>query len=192
MKKLLLAISLLLTVQSFGQKPIEYVFVHEINLNKTELYSNAKKWIAFNYKNYKEVLDIDDKAEGLISGKGYKADNPILETGFNYNFLIEIKEAKWRFTIKDIVYNEMLGISKTPLTERFITVQKNNFDSLTKEIVRLGAIDEKSLKKKEQNNLKQDKEKTLSALKRNLYYIEAYFHDLDKSLYEEMIKKDDF
>lgn len=191
MKKLLLAIVLLLSVQGFGQKTVEYVFVHEINLTKNDLYKNAKNWLSNTYKNYKDVVDRDDKEDGVISGKGYYSYYESLGTGFIYNFKIECKESKWRFTVNNLFYKNVYGNS-IACTEQYLNEQKALWDVISEDFKTLVKSDKEKLSKKERRAYEEKYDRLLKEMALNPYPIVLRIEDLNKSLYNEMIKNDDF
>lgn len=77
---------------------IEYTSVIQTSLNKDEIHISARKWMVNQFQDAKQVIQIDDKKEGLIIGKG------ILNTGLsNLYFTIEVesKERRYKYTLKD-------------------------------------------------------------------------------------------
>jgi len=93
------------------------------NLDSTsskDIYISAKKYFLDNYKNPKEVIQIDDKESGLIAGKAYTDVYISLGGLFNssskekmyYTISIYIKDNKYKLEIKDIyfeTYSALVG-----------------------------------------------------------------------------------
>lgn len=82
-----------------------------------ELYKRAMDWIVLNYKNTAEVIKSSNEATGTIEGSSkIKVHTPAKDgvntvAGIvNYNFTIEAKEGRYRYTftrfsLKDAAYN---------------------------------------------------------------------------------------
>lgn len=77
-------------------------------LNKNLLYSNAKSWIAANYRSPKDVILLDDKDVGIIKLRAY-SDLYIkyimtLQEKMWYTLTIYMKDGRYKYEITDIVY----------------------------------------------------------------------------------------
>ena len=83
MKKIFFLIAIMnLSINSYSQEKLvdilplvngEVVYTEVIkvdSLNAKELYNRAKKWIVLNYKSANDVIQLDDKEDGILIGKG--------------------------------------------------------------------------------------------------------------------------
>ena len=84
----------------------DYIFTEivEINLEKDQLFRNAKTWLARNLSDYKTDVDMEDAASGRIITK--IQDEKFDERG-GYEYLyftitIDCKDKKYRYKISDI------------------------------------------------------------------------------------------
>ncbi|HMR83966.1 MAG TPA: DUF4468 domain-containing protein [Niabella sp.] len=194
MKKLTLIV-FILPLLSVAQTDsnISYTYIHESPLTKKELFSNAKKWVATNFNNYKAVVSYDDLESGEISGSGEFSFIAGLTTGATYKFSISTKEEKYRLKIENIELKSLLGYMKEMYSEKVVQYQKREYDSLSNIIDSLGKIDISQLKKSGVKNIQLKKQATASELRKNLTpLIEPYFNKFDESLHMVMSKKDDF
>lgn len=87
-------------------------------INKVELYSRAKQWIVNTFKSANAVIQMDDKAEGVLIGKGRikELKNPnasFITLAYNFVFTVKVylKEGKYKYSFKDITY-EYIGNSQ--------------------------------------------------------------------------------
>lgn len=119
MKKILLLI-LLLPVFSNAQNLIEEIFPMQngkiiyqavISVDTTmtanDIYSNAREWIINIFKSSKDVIQLDDKEDNIIIGKGYidKGHNPLVSNPKNwFTIKIEAKDGRYRYSIYDFIY----------------------------------------------------------------------------------------
>ena len=79
------------------------------SFNKNLLFLNAKKWFANYYKSANAVIQLDDKENGVIIGKGNFDANytPSALFGLNYTVLvrnvveINVKYGKYKYEIRD-------------------------------------------------------------------------------------------
>ncbi len=138
----------------------------ESKFNKEKLFSNAKLWIGDYFSNYKYAMDYEDKDAGIISVSGnvviytttptYILGVEISNTlNMKFKLIIECKDAKYRYTIKDIHFrlsgtndeefynNSVKERDETIQTEQVIT------DSLENKIKNLYNIDSSRFNKKE-------------------------------------------
>jgi len=75
----------------------------ESELEKPEMFVNAKKWIALNYKDYKSVMNLEDEQNGIIIYKGISAIfDGHMSHRFSYTTEITIKDKKARLRLYDI------------------------------------------------------------------------------------------
>lgn len=110
MNKILLVL-LLAPVISYcqGEFPVkEGKVIYELidsstNFNSEDLYGRSKFWIANTFKNSKQVIQIDDKENGQIMGKGnFEISQTMTGYIIRFSFKINIKEGKYRLQFYDI------------------------------------------------------------------------------------------
>ena len=82
--------------------------VHKVN----EIYSIAKSWFAEKYNNAKNVIQLDDKENGKIIGKGifeYNSNVNSFSNGtkgyISYTIVINVKDGKYKYNISDFVHH---------------------------------------------------------------------------------------
>ncbi len=92
-----------------------------------QLYNSAKLWISENFKSSKAVIDLDNKEEGIIIGKGNQElfitnslDLPV-QTRCSFTFKIRVKDNKYRLELFDLSYKPdngtyFSGIYSSPVT----------------------------------------------------------------------------
>ncbi|MGY6648328.1 DUF4468 domain-containing protein [Wenyingzhuangia sp. IMCC45574] len=132
MKRIIyLLILITFSIKSFSQEklldilPIEngnvvYTEVIKVeNINKKELYNRAKKWVVLKYKSANDVIQLDDKEDGIIIGKGnfgikYYSRKPTIE----HTIQIETKDGRYKYTVSSFIYsdvqNDTFTIEKFP------------------------------------------------------------------------------
>ncbi len=72
-------------------------------VTKNQLHLSAKKWFARSFKSGKSVIQLDDKQEGLIIGKGHMEVS--LDGNWGHiHFTMEMffKEGRYKYIIKDL------------------------------------------------------------------------------------------
>jgi hypothetical protein len=125
MKKLLV-FCLLLTGSARGQNwksplptdsathTVTYGGVIEVpGAKKSELYSRAREWYTTNFGSAKAVLEMDDREDGKLIGKGFAKfgfGKPI-DWAMWRTVKIEVKDEKYRYTITDFILG---GPATTP------------------------------------------------------------------------------
>ncbi len=125
MCKTLLSIFLILTIPSFGQNeklfdilPIKegkviYTDVVIVDsTDKVKLYSKVKKWFIEQYKSAKDVIQLDDKENGEVIGKGF------FETNWQNSFISELKVNVWH-TIKIYIKDNRFKYEITNFTLKY-------------------------------------------------------------------------
>ena len=152
MKTIILTIIVLLPLVSLAQKdtigmniPVNkgsIIYTGVVNINgksKTDLYKNAKQWFVDNFKRSNNVIQNQDKEEGLIIGKGtfpfYASFGYGLSTTWYDRFTIklECRDGKYRYSVYNmIIYpsdrpgqevaledflGKILGTRKAPVTK---------------------------------------------------------------------------
>jgi hypothetical protein len=85
-------------------------YVHDVDLTKNEIYDISLDWMARTFFDTKEVIELKDKEDGKIIGKGitffrgkigwFSADIPC-----RFTMIIEAKDNKYRTT-----YNNFVGL----------------------------------------------------------------------------------
>jgi hypothetical protein len=84
------------------------------SIQKDQLYSRTKLWFADNFKSTKDVIQLDDKENGIVLGKGniLKRESgiqPVIKT-WKFSVKVQIKDNKYKVDIYDIDYTyEMPG-----------------------------------------------------------------------------------
>lgn len=85
------------------QEPMKIQRIEEIQLSKNKIYRYANEWMAKRFVKAKEVIQYQDKEEGVIIGRGilrhYINDNPV---DFKFVMKVECKDNKIRVTIDNI------------------------------------------------------------------------------------------
>jgi len=98
--------------------PIEFnesgeVSFHEViqveNASASELYTNARQWVAQNYRSAQDVLQMDDSEANILIGKAnvkITSDYGISsqEERLFYTFNIQCRDGRYRVEIKDIYF----------------------------------------------------------------------------------------
>ena len=81
------------------------------NHNANEIYSLVKSWFAEKYNNAKNVIQLDDKENGKIIGKGvfeYNSNVNSFSNGtkgyISYTIVINVKDGKYKYSISDFVH----------------------------------------------------------------------------------------
>jgi hypothetical protein len=111
MKKLILLVLITsITLTVFGQEIDsinEKQQVVETNLSKNLMWINLKKWVSSTFKDYKCVVDFEDKEAGVMKLKWNSPINVNCYSGrmgsltavVNSSLTVEVKDNKYRFTI---------------------------------------------------------------------------------------------
>lgn len=96
---------------------IEIKIIDSIPATKQELYARARAFIAYSFKNSKNVIQMDDKDVGKIICKGSMTCESKGTLGINYQnnvdftLTIDVKENRYRGVISDL-YHSGLGNAK--------------------------------------------------------------------------------
>lgn len=106
---LFLPIFIVAQANALDNVPILKEIVTVDNTSKDELYNRGKIWFARSFKSSMDVVQLDDKENGKIIGKGIISfENPGLKIGknasgyFEFMITIDIKQNKFRYTIENI------------------------------------------------------------------------------------------
>lgn len=130
---------------------VTYTNVVQVDgVTKDELYSRAKKWFVTTYKSANDVIQLDDKENGEIIGKGnfritYYARDPIV----NHTITISVKDGRFKYLITGLVYSDIQG-DKFPI-ENFPkgwAGKKKLYETVDREINQLIGSIETSMKSK--------------------------------------------
>jgi hypothetical protein len=125
MKNLVTVIIMVISsLLSFGQNTIDKDVIFESTKNKDLLYTNAKMFIAENFKSANDVIQLDDKENGVILVKGVVSENIVVSVQsltyyFSFTMKIMIKDNKYRMVIDNI--------ENTTAPYNYNTVLINNF-----------------------------------------------------------------
>ena len=121
MKRIIyLFILIMFSINSFSQEklldilPLEngnvvYTEVVKVDsVNKKELYNRAKKWVVLKYKSANDVIQLDNKEDGIIIGKGnfgirYYSRKPTIE----HTLQIESRDGRYKFMISNFIYSDI-------------------------------------------------------------------------------------
>lgn len=75
--------------------------------SKNNLYFRAKKWFVDYYKSAKDVIQLDDKDNGEITGKGFfKISYYTREPYINHTISILVKDGRFKYIITDFSYSD--------------------------------------------------------------------------------------
>jgi len=74
------------------------------------LYLRAKKWFVMTYKSAKDVIQLDDKENGEITGKGdFKIEYYNLAPNISHTISIFVKDGRYKYVITQFSYSDTLG-----------------------------------------------------------------------------------
>lgn len=107
-------------------------------ISKADLYTRAKLWFVNNYKDAKEVLEMDDKESGLLQGTGFTQMNTI-NAQMWHTVQVEIKDNKFRYTIRNFdikTPSYTIGTSYIAAAEYTLESRLDNEDDPRKELSR--------------------------------------------------------
>lgn len=113
MRKILFLLVLTLNLFAYGQEiQFEDVVKIDSTVSKEELYNRARSWLAKTYKSEKDVMSIEDRSSGEISGNGAIKYNPQslffgvdCARGFiSYKINIYVKEGRYKYKLHSFVH----------------------------------------------------------------------------------------
>lgn len=116
MKKALLIILLNFSLFSFSQETSkELIYTNVVKLDSitkaNELYSIAKSWFAEKYNSAQDVIQLDDKENGKIIGKGkFKYNSNVFSYSngtkgyISYTISIAVKDGRYKYEIKNFIH----------------------------------------------------------------------------------------
>ncbi|MCS5489303.1 DUF4468 domain-containing protein [Algoriphagus limi] len=106
----LLFLAFFISFSAFSQEEFEYVLIDSLDQSKEELYSKARSFMAYSFKDSKSVIQMDDKEIGRIIGKGNITLNT--KTGIskypnilNFTITIDVRENRYRCIINEIYHD---------------------------------------------------------------------------------------
>lgn len=157
MKTLLTLILCLLTaVNSYAQKDTtglnmpfsngKLIYTEVVNassLNKLDLYKNGKQWFVDTFKSPRNVIQSEDKEDGLIVGKGmvyvsYKSMIGVNNLENSFSIKLECKDGKYRYSFYDMsIEHESLGtLYPSTLVDGIVGNPMHGQQTFTKKISR--------------------------------------------------------
>lgn len=112
---LIITLSIVYNTNVKAQEKFQWDIIDSISLSKNQIYSNTKVFIAKHWKSGKDVIQVDDKEEGVIVIKGIKSFNVkawlnIFTYNYVYTLTFKMKENRFRITLNDI-YCESASVS---------------------------------------------------------------------------------
>jgi hypothetical protein len=143
MKNLVTVIIMVISsLLSFGQNTIDKDVIFESTKNKDLLYTNAKMFIAENFKSANDVIQLDDKENGVILVKGVVSENIVVAVQsltyyFSFTMKIMIKDNKYRIIIENI---------ENTISPYYSTLLINNFRGSMKDGIHKSKYEELMLK----------------------------------------------
>jgi hypothetical protein len=113
MKKLIVMLLTLISVYTWGQVPLKYSEVIQVDsVSANELYNRAKLWLASSYNSSKEVLQIDNKNDGQIFGKALFVYKPTvfvsseqIKGNIDYAISITVKDGRYKYEVTNFVHD---------------------------------------------------------------------------------------
>ena len=101
-------------------------------ISKNEIYSKVKEWVAINYKQAKDVIQMDDKEAGKIIVKGNFPITYYMNEAWIYHTLtIEIKDGRYRYTLTDLIFENNQWSSPLEDKKKFWGQQKKLYTQVT-------------------------------------------------------------
>ncbi len=122
--------------------------IHEINLNKNEIFDRSLEWVAQTFNDSKAVIELKDKETGKIIGKGISSF--IVNSGLasvpipcKFTLKLEAKDNKYRATYDNFIGMwELYGTSMPmplkqkphvdAIKEKMLQLDKSLYDHLIK------------------------------------------------------------
>jgi hypothetical protein len=223
MKNFLFFLFTLLCVNANGQAkrfPVKengtvvYEEVVNCDLKKSALFSNAQKWIAKSFGDYKKVIQFEDVENGKLIFKGKSEVEYNRKAGsdeslqvreseiINYTFTIDCRENKYRYTIDNILIDinqswSILGevssdvIPNNAPNKRYeqIILSKFKLEALEKVTDSIKTINTSDFKKKDlkEFNLRSEKIKKEVSSAKSSIETDSAFYDAEVKTIENLI-----
>jgi hypothetical protein len=120
MKRLLPLILMQFSISSFSQhivlsrnpetNIIEYTELVKVDsaITKDQLFSKAKEWIAISFKSANDVIQMDDKVNGIIIAKGNIPVNGGLyldNSRIDFTLKIQVKDGRYKYWFNNFIHN---------------------------------------------------------------------------------------
>lgn len=107
MKKILIIYLTLFSITIIGQNTYKIEKTDSLNKNKNQIYSDTKMFIAETWKSAKDVIQNDDKENGVILVKGSFIEKFSFMMGeyiyiYNYNVTFKMKDNKYKIILDEV------------------------------------------------------------------------------------------
>lgn len=112
MKTLLLAFTVFALAGCAGLQPAKQTSIENVadvpGQSKDQIYTASKIWLAETFRSAKEVIEVDDKAAGVIIGNGQiiypcSGMSCVLTQTIKFTLRIDIKDAKYKTTFSNLM-----------------------------------------------------------------------------------------
>ncbi|MGB1050834.1 MAG: DUF4468 domain-containing protein [Chitinophagales bacterium] len=109
----MLYMAFLIPVLVCGQETLTYEEVIQVeSMSKEELFNRAKFWFVASYNSYNDVLQLEDKENGVIIGKANIKYEPSFLSGsgttrgvVSYMIKVSTKEGRYKYEITDFFHD---------------------------------------------------------------------------------------
>jgi len=143
----ILSLMVLLTacvgLQVSPQSDLSLQKVREVDLGKDAIFDGTLEWMAKSFTDSKEVIEIQDRTNGKIIGKGLTTfKNGLATIRCRFTMAVEIKDKKYRTTYDNFTALWDDGADPQPVTraahvdmvrEKLFAVDDNLFASVSKQ-----------------------------------------------------------
>jgi hypothetical protein len=113
---LLLSMALVISIITYAQEKLTFSEVVTVDsTTKDQLFDKGREWFVDNFKDSKNVLEVNDKATGELLGKGSIKYSPDVSaaaavTGWiTFSIKIKVKDGKYKYEIGDFVHEANKG-----------------------------------------------------------------------------------
>ena len=98
----------LLDILPLQNGSVTYTEIVQVDsVNKNSLYIKAKKWFVDTYKSAKDVIQLDDKENGEIMGKGnFKINYYTRDPYISHTISILVKDGRFKYIITGFSYSD--------------------------------------------------------------------------------------
>jgi hypothetical protein len=85
------------------------------SIGKDAIYAKVKEWFAINYNSAKDVIQMDDKEAGILTGKGtveysHGGAGYLCYDGYiDYNIKIQVKDNRLKVELTDFIHRVQIG-----------------------------------------------------------------------------------